>query len=300
MVWLPRLFSSSCSIPPQKPEGCLLKVENNRRQRTQVSLSSFCDNSGNHDWCWDILGAYYLLIPPPPHGKDGGWAFGKELGAMRILLLQLAGSVKIYKVATCYVQYIPASLGPGDKGQSSTIPSSPQWTFIKDEIGTVKVPRSWLQALLSLVNWHVVWYHWNRQDCKRNHSQAIASFPQKLSCDWYTHLRMEHTHAMNTPTTSVHSFIHWTNSYWLAVLCQARFWMQGIQKWTSRPNTLALYREEKNWEHLSQMGCCFFHSFLFLYFDTSFQGGPNSWFDSVCLRMCRLFYHRTALHRKLS
>lgn len=67
-----------------------------------------------------------LAYPSSPHRKDGGWAFGKELGAMRILLLQLAVSVKIYEVASCQDQYIPASLGPGDKGQSSTIPSSPQ------------------------------------------------------------------------------------------------------------------------------------------------------------------------------
>lgn len=67
-----------------------------------------------------------LAYPSSPHSKDGGWAFGKELGSMRILLLQLVVLVKIYKVATCYDQCIPASLGPGDKGQSSTIPSSPQ------------------------------------------------------------------------------------------------------------------------------------------------------------------------------
>lgn len=72
---------------------------------------------------------------------------------MRILL-QLAMSVSIYRVATCYDRHLPASLGEGDKGHSFTIPSS-QLTF-KDKIGTVKVPRSWLQALLSLGNWSVI------------------------------------------------------------------------------------------------------------------------------------------------
>lgn len=30
---LPRMLASSYSIPPQKPEGCLLKVENKKRSR---------------------------------------------------------------------------------------------------------------------------------------------------------------------------------------------------------------------------------------------------------------------------
>lgn len=42
MVLLP-----SCSIRPEEPEGCLLKVENNRGWRTQASLFSFCGNSGH-------------------------------------------------------------------------------------------------------------------------------------------------------------------------------------------------------------------------------------------------------------
>lgn len=114
---------------------------------------------------------------------------------MRILLLQLAVSVSIYRVATCYDQHIPASLGHGDKGHSFTIPSS-QLTF-KDEIGTVKVPRSWLQALLSLGNWSVIG-PLEHTGLQKKPQPAIAPFPQQLPYDWYVHLRMEHICAMQT------------------------------------------------------------------------------------------------------
>lgn len=75
---------------------------------------------------------------------------------MRILpLLRLTESITSYRVATYQGQPIPASLRPGGKGHRSTLPPSPQGTF-KDEIGTVKVSRSWLQARLSSVNWSVL------------------------------------------------------------------------------------------------------------------------------------------------
>lgn len=161
------------------------------------------------------------------------------------------------------------------------------------------MPSSLLQPLLSLVKWSVVWYHWNRQDCKRKHSQAIASFPQKLSYDWYSHLRMEHT--CHEHSYYLISFIYSLNKYLLiSYAVPSTLLDAGDTEMNKQTKYPCLVQREKNWEHLSQTGCCFFHSFLFLCFDTSFQGGPNPWFNSVCLRICRLFYHRTALHRKLS
>lgn len=152
MVTLPGMFASSHPVSPQKPEGCLLKVENKRRQRMQASLPSPCDNSGNQVTV--LLGnpGGILLAYSFSSGEDACRASGEDLRAVRIRpLLQLAVSDGIYKVATSRRQDIPASLGQGGKGRSCTLPSSPQ-----DEMGTVEVPGSRLRAPLSLVNWNVV------------------------------------------------------------------------------------------------------------------------------------------------
>lgn len=123
MGMLPRLLFS-CSILPHKPEGCSLKVENNRRQRTQVSLYSFCDNSGSQMTV--MLGGTGGTWLAYPFSSTVG-RVARLLGTMRILpLFQLAVSISIYRIASCYGQHIPASLGQGGKGSSSTLPSSAQ------------------------------------------------------------------------------------------------------------------------------------------------------------------------------
>lgn len=62
----PRLFSS-CSIRPEEPGGCLLKVENNRGWRTRASLFSSCDNSGNQvTVVLGGAGGTLLATPSPP------------------------------------------------------------------------------------------------------------------------------------------------------------------------------------------------------------------------------------------